>query len=660
MEPVWKVELFGGVRAVRGDTAVGRFRVQKAASLLGYLAYYRRPHARELLIEHFWEDDDPATGRHKLSVALSALRQVLEPADVPDGAVIEADRNTVRLAPGSVSTDVEQFEDALRLAADSSDRPEYLARAIALYQGELLAGYYENWIFTEQQRLAHRFLDALRELVTHQVNTGDTSGAVETSLRAVAADPLSEALHQEVMRLHLELDRPAAALRQYREVERILRDELDTSPSSAFKPLLRAAREALEAGVPGGGDSDAGTVGQRGQPASVQNVETVTSKLHAVRTYVPREPGHAHQATPGSMARPAPASPTSAAPSTTTSSPTHAPAATHGALAFGSPFYVRRQADADVEEAIEARSSIVLLKGARQVGKTSLLGRALQQARVAGASIVSTDFQGLSGADFESPGTLLRALAVDMVDQLNLDADPYRIIGPERSPAVGFRRFLRREVLAVVEGPLVWGLDEVDRFFGCDFYNEIFALFRSWHNQRLLDPAGPWDRLTQVIAYATEAHLFITDIHQSPFNVGVRVELADFSLEQVAELNRMHGSPLRTASEVAQFHDLLGGHPYLVQQGLASAVRGGGWEALVADAVGEDGPFAEHLRRILLLLGRSPKLCESVREVLRGRACPTLEDFIRLRSSGILSGSSSEHARPRCRLYAESLSRHLL
>ena len=42
------------------------------------------------------------------------------------------------------------------------------------------------------------------------------------------------------------------------------------------------------------------------------------------------------------------------------------------------------------------------------------------------------------------------------------------------------------------------------------------------------------------IAYATEAHLFITDMNQSPFNVGARLTLKEFSKEQVTELNCLY------------------------------------------------------------------------------------------------------------------------
>ena len=57
-------------------------------------------------------------GRHRLSVALSSLRQELEPPGVPDGAVLETDRVLVGLNPATVTTDVAEFEAALRGAAE--------------------------------------------------------------------------------------------------------------------------------------------------------------------------------------------------------------------------------------------------------------------------------------------------------------------------------------------------------------------------------------------------------------------------------------------------------------------------------------------------------------------------------------------------------------
>lgn len=334
-----------------------------------------------------------------------------------------------------------------------------------------------------------------------------------------------------------------------------------------------------------------------------------------------------------------------------------------GAVPLDSRFYVVRPTDAEFLAAVAQNDSIVLVKGARQMGKTSLLARGLQQARLSGAKVILTDFQTLGTAALTSLEDLFLALAEGIADQLDLDADPRESWNAARAPATNLERFLRREVLGTIEGPLVWGLDEVDRLFppACAFGSEVFGLFRSWHNRRSLDPAGPWSRLTLAIAYATEAHLFITDLNQSPFNVGTRLTLSDFTLEQVADLNGRCGQPLRHAEDLARFHALVGGQPYLTRRGLDEIGR----QALTigqfeAEADRDEGLFGDHLRRLLVGLSQDAGLTDAVRGMLRGEGLPSAESFYRLRGAGLVTGTSTADASFRCRLYQTYLARHLL
>jgi hypothetical protein len=303
----------------------------------------------------------------------------------------------------------------------------------------------------------------------------------------------------------------------------------------------------------------------------------------------------------------------------------------------------------------------VLVKGARQMGKTSLLARGLQQAAEGGARVTRTDLQMLDASVLASMDAFLRALAELIAEELAMDVASDQTWKPHLGASANFARFMRNEVLRQSAAPLVWGLDEVDRLLTCEFGSQVFGLFRSWHNQRALDPAGPWSRLTLAIAYATEAHLLISDVNQSPFNVGTRLTLDDFTREQVAELNRRYGSPLRDAGEITRFMDLVQGHPYLVRRGLHEmAARAVDLESLAARADHEDGIFGDHLRRLAVLLVRQPDLCDAVRAVLRHEPCPTEESFYRLRSAGVIAGDTADQARLRCQLYATYLARHLL
>src|SRR6266542_2277747 len=125
MDEILRIQLFGALRAQSGGRVVTRFRSQQTGALLGYLALHRgRSHPREELIELFWPEQEGASGRHCLSMALSSLRHQLEPPGTPAGAVIVADRLSVELHPNSFRTDVEEFEEGLRRAAQASTSGE--------------------------------------------------------------------------------------------------------------------------------------------------------------------------------------------------------------------------------------------------------------------------------------------------------------------------------------------------------------------------------------------------------------------------------------------------------------------------------------------------------------------------------------------------------
>jgi serine/threonine protein kinase len=330
-----------------------------------------------------------------------------------------------------------------------------------------------------------------------------------------------------------------------------------------------------------------------------------------------------------------------------------------GAVTLDSEFYVVRDTDPEFNDAVARGDSIVLLKGARQMGKTSLLARGVQRAREGGARVVVTDLQAFDEEVFATSESFYLALAEGLTDQLGLDVAPKDVWSRNKGASVNFRNFVKREVLDRIDTQLVWALDEADRLFVYPYRGDVFGLFRSWHNARAFEPDAPWRRLTLAIAYATEAHLFIRDENQSPFNVGTRLALSDFTTEQNADLNRHYGSPLGDA-DLERFGRLVGGHPYLVRRGLYHmAVHEVGLDALESVSPSSDGPFGDHLRHMEDSLSRDPELVAAMRAVLRGEGSPCSESFYLLRSIGAVTGETAEEARPRCGLYAAYFERHL-
>jgi DNA-binding SARP family transcriptional activator len=177
MQTCWQIGLLGELRAGRDGRLVTHFGTRKTAALLAFLAFHtRRSHPRELLAELLWPEEDPSATRVRLRTALVTLRQILEPEGVPPGTVLLADRASVRLMPEVVRTDVREFEAALREASlpglDAGERAEWLRRGLELYSGDLLPGFYEEWITPERERLADAFVTAVMELAGLEAELG--------------------------------------------------------------------------------------------------------------------------------------------------------------------------------------------------------------------------------------------------------------------------------------------------------------------------------------------------------------------------------------------------------------------------------------------------------------------------------------------------------
>ncbi|MBL8359399.1 MAG: AAA family ATPase [Rubrivivax sp.] len=120
-----------------------RWPTRAVAALLARLALEpQRAHAREELVELLWPGSAPDAGRNRLRQALSTLRGLLG----GDGTepVLEADRLTVRVRPGTLACDVPEFE-ALSRAGDPA--------AAALYRGEFMPGHYDDWVVERRGQL---------------------------------------------------------------------------------------------------------------------------------------------------------------------------------------------------------------------------------------------------------------------------------------------------------------------------------------------------------------------------------------------------------------------------------------------------------------------------------------------------------------------------
>lgn len=242
-----RIEMFGQLKVIRADQELTRFRTHKIGWILAYLALHREQSVpRERLIDLFWPEMDLDTGRGNLNNALSSLRRQLDLSNTLENGVLVADRQSVRLDPQTVRTDVQDFEEFLHAASRSVPGPQqisFLERATALYRGGLLHGCYEEWAIQEQQRLHGLYADALAHWSEALEKNGEFTNALAVTQRAVQSDVYREEFYRRQMRLQAVLGNPAAALETYRQMERRFEADLGATPSLATRELERQLRE---------------------------------------------------------------------------------------------------------------------------------------------------------------------------------------------------------------------------------------------------------------------------------------------------------------------------------------------------------------------------------------------------------------------------------
>ncbi len=331
-----------------------------------------------------------------------------------------------------------------------------------------------------------------------------------------------------------------------------------------------------------------------------------------------------------------------------------------GAVPPDSPFYEERVSDAEFGKALRANESIILVKGPRQMGKTSLIGRGAKAASELGWRQVFTDFQKLSSSQLSSDDGFYKVLAATLARQLKFKYD----FAEEWIDIFGANMNMDNFVRALIDDsqtPLVWFMDEADKLFGVPFASDFFGLVRSWHNSRATEPNGPWSRFTVVIGYATEAHLFIQDLNQSPFNVGRQIALAPFDLDQIWDLNLRYGTPLNSRDQAVLLSHLVGGQPFLIRRALDVLARNQmDFATLMSTADREDGPFADHLKRIFISVTQIPSVHDALRQSLTHPSMSTQTDGLqRLLAAGVLKQTTDNRVVLACELYHRYLSTHM-
>ena len=207
---------------------------------------------------------------------------------------------------------------------------------------------------------------------------------------------------------------------------------------------------------------------------------------------------------------------------------------TGGTLRADSPSYVERQADKDLYDGL-LKGEFCYVLTSRQMGKSSLMVRTANKLRQQGTNVIALDLTAI-GQNL-TPEQWYDGLIVRMGRQLRLEdeLEDFWLHHERLSPVQRLFAAIRDVAMVKRPGKLVVFVDELDVVRSLPFStDEFFAAIRECYTRRTED--DEFNRLTFcLLGVATPSDL-IRDTRITPFNIGRRIELNDFTPAEVAPL----------------------------------------------------------------------------------------------------------------------------
>ena len=334
-----------------------------------------------------------------------------------------------------------------------------------------------------------------------------------------------------------------------------------------------------------------------------------------------------------------------------------------GQLPLDSPLYVERPPiESLCYQTILQPGALIRIKSPKQMGKTSLMARILSSASLEGLKTIPLSFLLADASVFTNLNRFLQWFCAVVTRSLRLPNQLSEYWDEVFGSSYNCTDYFENYLLTEIESPVVLALDDVDVVFNYpEIATDFFGLLRAWYEKAKYGNGNSalWQKLRLVVVHSTEVYIPL-NINQSPFNVGLSVELPEFNSEQVQDLASRHELDWR-GEEVEPLMGFVGGNPYLVQVALHHiSYENITLDQLLETATAENGIYSDYLRRQLWNLQQYPELIRAMKRVLMSPAPVELEanQAFRLQSMGLVR-IQNQRVRPSCELYRQYFSDRL-
>jgi hypothetical protein len=332
-----------------------------------------------------------------------------------------------------------------------------------------------------------------------------------------------------------------------------------------------------------------------------------------------------------------------------------APRYPSGAVPLGSPFYIERiPFEAQIYQEIRKPGALVRIKAPRERGKTSLMLRILNFAQTLNYHTVSLNFEQIDAATLTDSNQFLRWLCAIVTRQLQLKSQLDDYWDEDLGSKISCTAYFQEYLLEKIDAPLVLALDEVNHIFEHpQIARDFLPLLRSWYEEAKALPI--WQKLRLIVVHSTEIYVPL-QLNQSPFNVGLPIQLNSFSEQEVQQLAQCYGIDWEEGEDTRRLMAMVGGYPALVHTALYHLSCGDvTLSQLLETAPTVTGIYNYHLQRHWATLEEQPTLAQALDTVISATEPVLLAPIIsyKLSSLGLIE-RSGDKAVPGCELYRQA------
>ncbi len=323
-----------------------------------------------------------------------------------------------------------------------------------------------------------------------------------------------------------------------------------------------------------------------------------------------------------------------------------------GSVPLNSAFYLERSSiEEQINREIKKPGALIRIKAPKEMGKTSLLLRILDYANQQGYRTVSLNFEQADQAILSDLNQFLRWLCANISRQIQRKPMLDEYWDEDMGSKISSTLYLQDYILDSNDTPFVLALDEVNQVFEHpQVAKDFLPLLRSWYEEAKRLPV--WQKLRLIVIHSTEIYVPL-QLNQSPFNVGLPIQLEDFNLQEVQQLAQRYGLNWKDDVQARQLMSMVGGHPALVSLALYHLSRQEiTMSQLLETAPTAMGIYAHHLQRHWATLEKQPELEQALDLVFNVTEPVSLDPLVayKLSSMGVIK-QLGDKAIAGCELY---------